>query len=169
MEYKLIYSTKRKTVSISVKDCEIIVRAPYKTPVKIIDGFLNSHIEWIEKQLKKSREKADKFKDLSEADVKELKKQAKVYFKTKTEECAKIMGLKYGRITITAAKTRFGSCSSTGNISYSYRLMLYPELAREYVVVHELAHLLVMNHSKKFYNIVEAVLPDYKERRQMLK
>ena len=79
------------------------------------------------------------------------------------------MGLKYSRITITSAETRFGSCSSKGNISYSYRLMLYPEAAREYVVVHELAHLLEMNHSKKFYAIVERYLPDYKERRRMLK
>jgi len=79
------------------------------------------------------------------------------------------MNLKYGRITITSAKTRFGSCSSKGNISYSYKLMLYPEAAREYVVVHELAHLVEMNHSKRFYSLVERYLPDYKERRKLLK
>jgi len=79
------------------------------------------------------------------------------------------MSLKHGRITITSAKTRFGSCSSKGNISYSYRLMLYPEAAREYVVVHELAHLLEMNHSKRFYAIIEKYLPDYKERKKLLK
>jgi predicted metal-dependent hydrolase len=79
------------------------------------------------------------------------------------------MGLKYGRITITSAKKRFGSCSTAGNISYSYRLMLYPEEAREYVVVHELAHLVQMNHSKEFYNIIAKVLPDYKYRKKMLK
>ena len=79
------------------------------------------------------------------------------------------MNLQYGRITITSAKTRFGSCSSKGNISYSYRLMLYPEEAREYVVVHELAHLLEMNHSKRFYAVVEKYLPDYKLRRRLLK
>ena len=79
------------------------------------------------------------------------------------------MGVKYGRITITSAKKRFGSCSSQGNISFSYRLMLYPEAAREYVVVHELAHLKVMNHSKDFYDVVASVLPDYKNRRRLLK
>ena len=79
------------------------------------------------------------------------------------------MNLSYGRITITSAKTRFGSCSSQGNISFSYRLMLYPIEAREYVVVHELAHLLEMNHSKRFYAIVERYMPDYKERRKKLK
>jgi predicted metal-dependent hydrolase len=56
-----------------------------------------------------------------------------------------------------------------GNISFSYRLMLYPEPAREYVIVHELAHLLEMNHSKRFYKIIESVLPDYKWRKSLLK
>ena len=79
------------------------------------------------------------------------------------------MGLNYGRITITSAKKRFGSCSSVGNISYSYRLMLYPEAAREYVVVHELAHLVEMNHSKKFYEVIAKILPDYKYRKKLLK
>ena len=81
----------------------------------------------------------------------------------------KSYGLKYNRITITSAKTRFGSCTTQKNISFSYRLMLYPELAREYVVVHELAHLIEMNHSKKFYAIIEKYLPDYKERKKLLK
>ena len=79
------------------------------------------------------------------------------------------MGLKYGRITITSAQKRFGSCNSNGNICFSYRLMLYPESAREYVIVHELAHLKEMNHSKAFYAIIASVLPDYKHRRKLLK
>jgi hypothetical protein len=104
-----------------------------------------------------------------EVTVSNDKKSAKAYFECKTKEYAHLMNLKYGRITITSAKTRFGSCSSKGNISYSYRLMLYPERAREYVVVHELAHLSEMNHSKRFYSIIEKILPDYKERKKALK
>ena len=106
---------------------------------------------------------------MTDDDVKRLKKNAKVYFNDKTEYYSKLMGLKYGRITITSAQKRFGSCSSEGNICFSYRLMLYPEEAREYVIVHELAHLKEMNHSARFYKIVESVLPDYKLRRKMLK
>ena len=79
------------------------------------------------------------------------------------------MNLKYGRITITSAKTRFGSCSSKGNISFSYRLMLYPRELVDYVIVHELAHLSEMNHSDRFYRIIESVLPDYRERVKRLK
>ena len=79
------------------------------------------------------------------------------------------MNLKPSRITITGARTRFGSCSSKDNLSFSYLLMLYPEAAREYVVVHELAHLSEMNHSKRFYAIIEKYMPDYKERKKLLK
>ena len=78
------------------------------------------------------------------------------------------MGIKYGRITITSAKKRFGSCSSKGNISYSYLLYLYPEAAREYVIVHELAHRVYMNHSPDFYRFIERYMPDYKLRKKLL-
>ena len=168
MEYTLIYAD-RKTMSISVKGGKITVRAPRKTPKAVIDLFLKKHAEWIEKHLLKEKVIDEKFNNLTDEEIKVLKRDAKKYFKDKTEYFSNIMGLKYGRITITSAETRFGSCSSKGNISYSYRLMLYPEAAREYVVVHELSHLLEMNHSKNFYAIVERYLPDYKERRRMLK
>ena len=106
---------------------------------------------------------------LTDEKIAELKRSARTYLEAKTKYFANIMGLKYGRITITSAKTRFGSCSSKGNISYSYLLMTYPEAAREYVVVHELAHLVHMNHSAAFYALVERYMPDYKARRKLLK
>ena len=168
MEYGVIYS-KRKTISISIKKGNVIVKAPIGTKSKAIEELLTKHSNWIEKHLILQKKKEALTSSLTEEDVKELKKKAKVYLKEKTEYYANIMGLKYGRITITSAQKRFGSCSSEGNISYSYRLMLYPESAREYVVVHELAHLKEMNHSSEFYAIVASVLPDYKVRRRLLK
>ena len=168
MEYTLIYSD-RKTISISVKGAVVTVRAPRRTSKEIIDSFIIKNKKWIETHIEKERERIDKFETLSDKDIKELKKIAKEYLSKKTEYYANIMGLKYGRITITGAKTRFGSCSSKGNISYSFRLMLYPEPARDYVVVHELSHIVEMNHSKRFYSIIEKVMPDYKIRKRMLK
>jgi predicted metal-dependent hydrolase len=72
-------------------------------------------------------------------------------------------------VKITSAKTRFGSCSGKNNICFSYILMQYPEQAIDYVVLHELAHTRHHNHGPKFWALVEKYMPDYKQRRQMLK
>lgn len=168
MDLEIIYSN-RKTISITVKEGRVIVRAPRGISQARIDSFINKNLAWIEKRIEITKNHHDPIASMTDAQIKRLRELARTYLTAKTEEYSKIMGLKFGRITITGAKTRFGSCSSKGNISYSYRLMLYPEAAIDYVVVHELAHLVEMNHSRRFYAIVEKVLPDYKERVKLLK
>ena len=168
MEYKVIYS-KRKTISISIENCEPVIKAPVGTDEKTLRKIVEKHSKWISSHVEYQRKKLALFKDLTAEDINKLKKDAKIYFKEKTDYYAKIMDINYGRITITSAQKRFGSCSSKGDISFSYRLMLYPEAAREYVVVHELAHRKEMNHSKRFYDIISSVMPDYKERKLLLK
>ena len=79
------------------------------------------------------------------------------------------MGLAPAGLSITGARTRFGSCSAQNRISLSWRIMQYPEAAIDYVVVHELAHIKEKNHSDRFYAIVEQYLPDYLERHKLLK
>ena len=168
MEYKVIYS-KRKTISISIVDCAPVIKAPIGTDDETIRKVAEKYQGWVIKHVAEQKRKADMFKDLTSEDIKRLKKEAKAYFVDRTEHFAKIMNIDYGRITVTSAQKRFGSCSSAGNISFSYRLMLYPEPAREYVIVHELAHRKEMNHSKHFYAIIASVMPDYKYRKRLLK
>ena len=168
MDYKVVYSG-RKTIALSVKDGALVVKAPYGTKKTRIEKLISSHENWINKHIQKQKEKNAKYGNLSEERIAELRKIAKQILPAKVSYYAKIMGLKYGRITITSAKTRFGSCSSKGNIAFSYRLMMYPDAAIDYVVVHELAHLKEMNHSPAFYKVVASVLPDYKERIKLLK
>lgn len=168
MEYKVVFSN-RKTISITIENCIPIVKAPIGTDLKRIHEIVEKHSSWIEKHILMQKKKSAMLEDLTDEDIKRIKKEAKKYFIEKTEYFAKIMGIDYGRITITSAMKRFGSCSSSGNISYSYRLMLYPEAAREYVIVHELAHRKEMNHSKRFYAIIASVMPDYKYRKRLLK
>ena len=168
MDYKVIYSGRR-TVALTIKDGELIVRAPYGTTKSRIEEIFNSHLEWVNKNLEKWRIRNEKYDRLTDDDIKKLRLKAKSIIPLKVRKYAEIMGIKYGRITISGAKTRFGSCSSKGSLSFSYRLMLYPDEAVDYVVVHELAHIIEMNHSGAFYKIVESVLPDYKERQKLLK
>ena len=168
LDYNIIFSN-RKTIGLSVKSGILTVRAPFGTKEKRIQEILKKHESWIKKHIQISLEKDEKFEGLTNEKIKILKKEAKTYFEFKMKYFSEIMGLKYGRIKITSAKTRFGSCSSDKNICFSYRLMMCPETFREYVVVHELCHLVHMNHSPKFYALLEKYLPDYKERKRRLK
>ena len=168
MEYELKYA-KRKTVGLKVRDGKLIVSAPIGTSVGLIDDIVSRHIKWIEQRLESNRASEALEKTLTEEQIIALKRAAHVYFTERAAHFAAIMGAEYKSVKISSAKARFGSCSSEGNISFSYRLMLYPEAAREYVVVHELAHTRQMNHSAAFYKIIESVMPDYRERKKLLK
>ena len=169
MDYKIVYSD-RKTLSLQVTRLgEVVVKAPRRIAKTRIEAFATAHTDWIEKKLCEVKRRLEKYPEPSENEYRELISLAKSTIPSRVEYFAKIMGIDYGRITITSAQKRFGSCSSSGNISFTYRLMLYPEAAREYVVVHELAHRREMNHSKRFYAIIEAVMPDYRYRKRLLK
>jgi predicted metal-dependent hydrolase len=80
-----------------------------------------------------------------------------------------IMNLKFNGFRITSAETRWGSCSGRKNINFVWKLVMAPPEVIDYVVVHEIAHLAQMNHSKEFWAIVQSVLPDYKKRKKWLK
>ena len=75
----------------------------------------------------------------------------------------------YGRISIREQKTRWGSCSSVGNLNYNWKLVLMPPGVLDYVVVHELAHRREMNHSAAFWKVVTTWMPDYKKYRKWLR
>jgi predicted metal-dependent hydrolase len=80
-----------------------------------------------------------------------------------------LSGLKYNKIKISGAQKRWGSCSAKGNLNFSWRLIMAPLRVIDYVVVHELAHLEENNHSKRFWNKIKIMMPDYKEHKEWLK
>ena len=168
MEYEIIRS-KRRTVSLQVRrDGSVLVRAPLRASEKAIDEFVLKHENWIKNkhEIAKNRHIPE---DFSENEVKELKNKLKEIITPILEKYSNIMGVEPIKVSINSAKTRFGSCSSKKTLNFSYRLALYPYEAIEYVCVHELAHLKEMNHSKKFWQIVASILPDYKKRKELLK
>lgn len=168
MDYEIIYS-RRKTVSLKITEGKLVVHAPFAVKKERIDEIVKKHEKWIEKTKERLERENAFWASMSEEKIEELRALAREVLTKKTKMYSNIMGLSFGRITITGAKRRFGSCSSRGDISYSYRLMAYPDRAVDYVVVHELCHLVHMNHSKDFYALLEKILPDYKERRAILK
>ncbi len=166
-EYNLIRS-KRKTVSIQVDtDCNITVRAPLSLSQKEIDRILSEKKEWLEKTIISQREKKKQMKVYSQDEIEFLRKKAKEIIPVKVEYYSNIMQLKPQCVKINSAKKRYGSCSGTNSLNFSLYLMDKDERFIDYVVVHELAHIVHHNHSKEFYKLIEQYLPDYKERMKL--
>ncbi|MBI4855734.1 MAG: M48 family metallopeptidase [Acetobacterium woodii] len=94
---------------------------------------------------------------------------AKRVIEDQVDKLSKHMGLKPRLVKVNGAKSRWGSCSSAGNLNFSWYLVMAEESTIRYVVVHELAHLVEMNHSANFWEIVEQVLPNYRSEREKLK
>jgi len=106
---------------------------------------------------------------IKDACIKIYRLLAKRHIPSRVQHFATQMGVSPASVKISSAKTNWGSCSSKGNVNFSWRLMMANNDVIDYVVVHELAHLTQMNHSPKFWAIVEDVLPDYKQRKKQLK
>lgn len=169
MEYELIKSRKRRTIEMSINDeGKLVVRAPQNMARSEIDAFVEKHRLWAEKHMKLKKERIKKY-SVSPEEEENIKKNALPYLKERTEYFSAIMGLEPTGVKITSAKKRFGSCSAKNSICYSWRLMLYPKEAIDYVVVHELAHIAHKNHGPQFYALIEKYLPDYKEREKLLR
>ena len=97
------------------------------------------------------------------------RKQARALITERAESLAQQYGFSYQKLRISSARTRWGSCSSVGTISFTWRLVMAPIEIVDYVVIHELVHTKVRNHSKDFYHEVGKILPDYKKRIHWLK
>ena len=167
-----ILRTKRKTLSIELKDDGLLVRAPKRMSNREIQAFILSKKDWIEKHQKimeERRELLKQYPPYTEDELKELAKKAKEIIPAKVKHYADVVGVTYGRITIRCQKTRWGSCSSKGNLNFNCLLMELPDEIIDSVVVHELCHRKHMNHSKTFYAEVESVFPGYKRCRKWLK
>ena len=170
-----VIRSKRKTLAIEIRpDMRVVVRAPEKIPQNEIIKFVEEKQNWIKKHLVQMYFKAEEMKKqkkepaLTNADIEKLCQKALSVIPDKVKYYAEIMGVTYGRITIRNQKTRWGRCSSKGNLNFNCLLMLMPDKVLDYVVVHELCHLKQMNHSKKFWKEVERYMPDYKNYKKWL-
>lgn len=173
-EITLIRS-RRKSLAIEITpELQVVVRAPAQMPVREINAFVQEKDDWIRAHLQRMAEKKRlreqcREQALSKEELQELAAQAMKLIPQKVRYYAPIIGVTYGRITIRNQRTRWGSCSGKGNLNFNCLLLLMPEEVLDYVVVHELCHRKEMNHSARFWEEVEKILPDYRQRRKWLK
>ena len=165
--YRVIRSD-RKTMVLQVNAEGVTVRAPLRFDDARIRRFVEEHTDWIEQKLQKHRSMGA-VPRLSTAELYALAEQALKDLPPRVAHYAALLGVTYGKITVRNQKTRWGSCSSSGNLNFNCLLMLTPPEVRDYIVVHELCHRKEMNHSKRFYAEVARVMPDYRRQVQWLK
>ena len=171
MEYELIRS-RRKTISGEIRQGRLIIRAPLSMKDKDIELFLQKHKRWIETHLEKERKRQRELAEvprLKQDEIRLLADRAAKVIPERVAYYAPRVGVTFGRITIRNQRTRWGSCSSKGNLSFNCLLMLTSPEVIDSVVVHELCHRKEMNHSQRFYAEVLRVFPDYRKWDRWLK
>ncbi|MBQ7492624.1 MAG: M48 family metallopeptidase [Clostridia bacterium] len=162
--------SRRKTLCIEItRDARVLVRAPLRQSEGSILRFLRERQDWVLTHLRRRQAALAARPEPTAEEEAALRARAKAELPPLAARWAGKMGVSYTGISITGARTRFGSCSPKNRLCFSFRLMRYPQKAVEYVVVHELAHILVKNHSPAFYAQVERFLPDWRERQALLR
>jgi hypothetical protein len=198
---------------IIMPDGTLVVRAPLRASLRIIQQTVEKHTQWILKHKQKALEnslkspprkylpgekflylgqeyeltvarESDKFltfdgthfilgaryaENAREVVGRWYKKEAIRILNERVKLYAKQMGIDYSKLRITNAERRWGSCSPNGHICFSLRLVMAPLPVIDYVVMHELVHIQVKNHSRDFWNRVKTIIPDYKDRKSWLR
>lgn len=171
MEYKIVLSD-RKTLGINItKQGEIVIRAPRFLSDEIIENEVEKAENWIKKAVERQKNAKNSVMN-SEIDpetARALKLKTEKIVIPLVEMYSKVMKVAPIGVKITSARTRYGSCSGKNALCFTYRLALFPIEAVEAVVVHELAHIKHKNHGRRFYALVYKTLPDYDERKKLLK
>jgi len=171
IKYKLRKSKRAKKIRMTIS-CEllVVVTLPYRVNEKFAEKFILEKINWL-------IEKIDFFKKFDNGNLKiynrddylQKKEKAFLLVKERLEFFNEIYKLSYNKIFIKNQKTRWGSCSSIGNLNYNYKIIYLPADMVDYIVVHELCHLKEFNHSHRFWNLVYQTIPDYLQIRKELK
>lgn len=170
--------SSRKSIGIEVRPGgEIIIRAPRYVTLAQIGSFVEEHNDWlynnymnqVDKQTLSEVRRNERLDPRLAYLEKKYRAAAKKYIYERVEYYLPMTGGAYSRLRIADQKTRWGSCTSGGTLSFSWRLMLAPPRVLDYVVIHELCHLTYMNHSKEFWDKVASIDPNYKEHKKWLK
>lgn len=173
-EYNVeVRRSKRKSATIKITaDMQIVVFVPLYVSDNEIERLVISKSKWIDEHMLKVQSTIDersKFEKITFEQVKELADQAVEYIPKRVKYYAEKENFVYNKITIKNLVSRWGSCSTKGNLNFNCLLMLTPDYVIDYIVVHELCHLREMNHSEKFWTEVEKIMPDYQRAELWLK
>lgn len=161
----IVIRSERKTICAQIRQGQLIVRAPRQASQEDISRFLLQRRKWIEAH---QAQQTGTVRKLTAEELQALSDKAREVIAARVAYYAPRIGVTYGKITIRRQRTRWGSCSSRGDLSFNCLLMLAPPEVLDSVVVHELCHRKEMNHSDRFYAEVLRVCPDYRTQHRWL-
>lgn len=178
MEYELLESARARRLRITIRpDGRVVMTKPAFMPEPLALRFLEKRRQWIEKTLARirrthARDGAPLKLPLPQRDsaaYAAARKAARTQAAERLQHFNAHYGFRYGTLSIRDQKTRWGSCSARGALSFNYRIALLPSALADYVIVHELCHIKEHNHSKAFWALVAETVPDYAARRKELR
>ncbi len=167
-----VVRSRRRSLSLTVDhEGQVIIKAPNHIKNEFIVDFVKQKKRWIQKNLAKVQVSKERVKtiDLSKEKLAILKSRSQEILSKETQEVGARMNLVPANIKTTSARTLWGSCTVDNIVRLNWRLLLVPQECREYVIIHELAHITHKNHSGEFWNLVGQHCTNYKELRQKLK
>lgn len=172
IEYTYTKSKRARRIRLAVRcDGTVTLTAPFGLfQERLAEEFLRKKADWVFGKLAQiEQRKKSGSPVLTKHDFAAHKEKARAFMKRRVEHFHSFYKFPYNRITIRDQKTRWGSCSKNGNLSFSYKLIFLPQQLADYIIVHEMCHLKELNHSVRFWDLVSRVFPDYKELRKALK
>lgn len=160
----------RRLRIVVARDGSVRVTLPLFVSYRYGKDFIESQATWIRHKKKTATHRSPSLLDRGDDNEYRMKRETARQVVTKrVYHFTKVYAVSWQRISIRNQKTRWGSCSRRGGLSFNYRLLFLPPHLRDYVIVHELCHLLEFNHSPHFWQLVAKAFPDYKELRRELR
>lgn len=169
--YTLKKSDKARNMRISANiGGVLIVTIPRNMNERFVEKFIIEKASWILKKIEYFKQFGGvKMLRFSRSHYLKHKEIARELIISRVEYFAVAYGFQYNRVSIKNQKTRWGSCSRRGNLNFNYKIFLLSPDMRDYIIAHELCHLKELNHSRKFWTLVEEIMPDYRVARKALK
>ena len=168
--YTLRRSRRAKHLRLTVNDKgELSATLPFFLRISTLERFIKAKSAWIIRKTNEvKRQPLGLLKRGNRKQYLKHKEKARVLAHEKLDHFNSHYRFKFNRISIRNQRTRWGSCSSKKNLNFNWRVIYLPQNCTDYLIVHELCHLREMNHSKKFWKLVEETIPDYKTLRKKM-
>ena len=168
--YTMASGGRRRNLRVTIKPGGILaVAKPHFISDRAVEDFLLRKAAWILKTIDKMSRRRNFLNNGSRADYERLAPAARQLAAQRLAFFNVSYNLVIGRVAIRDQRTRWGSCSHKGNLNFNYRIALLPPHLSDYVIVHELCHLRHLDHSRRFWDLVGRILPDYAARRRELR